>query len=138
MSRENLELVVRASRAAIRRPKPDFETVNALYHPDHVLVSVMATKLGEGEAVGARGYKAWLEEQEGVMPVGEQELEGAVDIAPDTVLTVTSIRFRGASSGAGAEQRLWGVVTVADGKITRTAVYTDPVEALEAVTQRTG
>jgi hypothetical protein len=56
MSQENLDLVVRATQAALKRPKPDFETVNALYHPDHVLVPLAANTLGEGEAKGAEGY----------------------------------------------------------------------------------
>ena len=46
MSQENLDLVVRAMEAVLRRPKPDFETVNALYHPDHVLVPLAAHSFG--------------------------------------------------------------------------------------------
>jgi ketosteroid isomerase-like protein len=136
MSRKNLDLVLRAIRAANRRPKPDFETVNALYHPDHVFVSATA-KLGEAAAKGARGYKAWLEANAAVMPF-EWELDGAVDVAPDTVLAVTTIRLRGVTSGIETEQRLWSVITVTDGLITRSEVYTDPAEALEAVRTRTG
>ena len=133
MSQENVDLVVRAIRAATRLPKPDFETVNALYHPDHVLVSIVAAKLGgEAEAIGAAGYKAWLEAQEGIVR-WEAELDGAVDVAPDIVLAVMTMRFYGASSGANAEQRVWNVVKVSDGKITRTEAYLDPAEALEAV-----
>ncbi len=132
MSRENLDLVMRALRAVTRQPKPDFETINALYHSDHVLVSIMAAKLGEAEAVGARGYRAWFEEQEEHMPF-EMELEGAVDIAPNIVLAVLTVRFQGAASGAETEQRMWNVITVANGKIIRTEAYLDSREALEAV-----
>ena len=132
MSRENLELVVRALRAVIERPKPDFATINALYDPDHVFVSVQASGLGEAEAKGAQGYKAWLEEQAGVVPF-EMELDGAVDVAPDLVLAVTAVRLHGVASGIHTEQRIWNVVTVTDGKITRTEAYTDPAEALGAV-----
>ena len=46
---------------------------------------------------------------------------------------VMTIRFHGASSGASTEQRVWAVVTVKDGKITRTENYIDPAEALKAV-----
>ncbi len=119
-------------RAVIARPKPDFETVNSLYDPEHVFVSIMADKLGEAEAKGAQGFKAWLEEQAGVVPF-EIELEGAVDVARDLVLAVMTVRFRGASSGVDTDQRLWNVVTVRDGRITRTEAYTDPSEALDAV-----
>jgi ketosteroid isomerase-like protein len=131
MSQETLELVIRVVRAAAKRPKPDFKTINALVDPDHVLVSAMAAKFGEAEAVGARGYKAWLEEVEGVMPF-EMELEGAVDIAPNQVLAITTVRARGVSSEADTEQRMWSLVTVTDGKLTRTEVYLDPAEALGA------
>lgn len=133
MSRENLELAVRGIRAAIREPKPDFETMNALFDPDHVLVSVVADKLGgEGEAVGASGYRAWVEAQRDVVSF-ETELEGAIDVGPESVVAVLAVRFRGASSGAPTEQRVWAVLTVIDGKITRTENYIDPAEALESV-----
>src|SRR4051812_29139562 len=133
MSQENLDLVTRAIRAAIRRSKPDFQTINVLFHPDHVLVSIMADKLGsEAAAVGASGYKDWLEAQEDVMSF-ETELRGAIDVGPDTVIAVTTIRVRGASSGATTDQRVWSVMTVTDGKIIRTENYIDPAEALEAV-----
>ena len=35
MSEENVEIVRAAIEATMRRPKPDWETVNALFHPDH-------------------------------------------------------------------------------------------------------
>lgn len=132
MSQENVDLVTRAIRAAARRPKPDFETVNALFHPDHVLVSIVSSKLGgEEEAVGAAGYKAWLEAQEGIIS-WETELGGAVDVE-NKVLAVMTMRFHGSSSGANTEQRVWQVFTVRDGKITRTEIFIDPRDALEAV-----
>ncbi len=131
MSQENLDLVVRATQAAIRLPEPDFETVNALYHPDHVLVSLTANTLGEGEAVGAAGYKTWLQ-QTGDAVSWEGELKGAVDIGPNKVLVATVTRFKGASSGIDVEERTWCVVTVAEGQITRSEVYNDPIQALEA------
>jgi ketosteroid isomerase-like protein len=131
MSQEGLDLVLRAYRAATRRPKPDYETVNALYAPDHVFVSVLGGELGEGEAKGGEGYRAWLKSQMDVMPF-ETDVEGAVDIAPDVVLAVATTRAQGASSGLENEQRMWSVVHLAGGKITRTEVYIDPVKALAA------
>jgi len=62
----------------------------------------------------------------------EGELRGAVDIGPDKVLVVTHTRFKGASSGIETEERTWVVVTVTEGKITRSDVYNDPIQALEA------
>jgi ketosteroid isomerase-like protein len=131
MSQENLDLVVRAIQAASKRPKSDFETVNQLYHPDHVLVSLVANTLGEGEAIGAAGYKTWLQ-QIGDAVSWEGELRGAVDVGPDKVLAVTVTRFKGASSGIEMEERTLCVVTLAEGKITRTDVFNDPIQALEA------
>ena len=135
MSQENVDLAMRAIRAVSRQPKPDFDTINALFHPDHVLVSIAAQKLGGGEAVGASGYKAWVEAQQEAVSF-EAELGGAVDVGPDTVIAVMTLRFQGASSGATAEQRVWVVMRVKDGKITRTESYTDPAEALEAAGRR--
>jgi ketosteroid isomerase-like protein len=131
MSQENLDLVVRAVQAALKRPKPDFETVNALYHPDHVLVPLSANTLGEGEAKGAEGYKTWLRLTDDAVS-WEGELRGAVDVGPDKVLVVTQTRFKGASSGIETEERTWTVVTVTEGKITRSDVYNDAIQALEA------
>ena len=135
VSRANLDLVVRAHRALSRRPKPDFDTVNALYHPEHVLRTLQASQLGEDEIKGARAHKAYLEQQAEIMPY-ELEFEGAVDLSRELVLTVSTARFRGVASGAELERRIWSLVTVADGKITRTELFSDPLEALEAVTTR--
>jgi ketosteroid isomerase-like protein len=131
MSQENLDLVLRAMHAALAQPKPDFETVNALFHPDHVLVPIEASTFGGAEAQGAGGYKAWLEQTADEME-WEAELKGAVDVGPHKVLVVTLNRFRGASSGAETEDRVWNVVTVTDRKLTRTEAYLDPAKALEA------
>jgi ketosteroid isomerase-like protein len=43
------------------------------------------------------------------------------------------VHLRGASSGIEGNRRIWNVVTVTDGKITRTESYSDPRAALEAV-----
>lgn len=60
------------------------------------------------------------------------EVEGAVDLGPKTVLGVVTTRLGGRTSGAEVEQRLWFLMTISDGKIKRTAVYTDPIEAVRA------
>ena len=80
MSRENLELVVRASRAVSEQP-PDFETINSLHHPEHVFVTIPASKLGEADGGGARGVQGVARGR----PAGRIEFEGAVDIGPDLV-----------------------------------------------------
>ena len=132
MSRENIEVVVRALGAAVKRPTPDFDTMNALFHEDHKWVPVTSSMLGEASAEGARGYKDWSQQVASLMPF-ESEIDGAVDLGPATVLVATTNRFRGVSSGADVEQRFWLVVTIAEGKLTSTEAYADPAEALEAV-----
>jgi ketosteroid isomerase-like protein len=128
MSRENVELVTRAIRAAAARPKPDFETMNALFHPDHVLVP-LTSQIDVKEVRGGRGYQTFLREP----PVSwNADLEGAVDVGGNKVLCVLSARYRGSTSGAEVEQRTWVVATVRDGRVSRTEVYTNPAEALEA------
>jgi ketosteroid isomerase-like protein len=132
MSQQNLDLVVRAIRAAIARPKPDYATVNELYAADHVLVPSGAEIGLEEEARGAEGFREWRRKLDEFMVNAEHELRGAIDIGPDKVLAVTTSRAEGAVSGAAAEQRLWNVVTVVGGKVARTEAYADPQKALEA------
>jgi ketosteroid isomerase-like protein len=130
MSQENLEMVTSALRAAFARPDPDFATLNQLYAADHVLVPAGAGGIEE-EARGMEGYKAWREEVGNVMEP-EFDLKGTVDAGPDKVLAVISNHFSGKSSGVTMEQRMWLVVTVKGGKITRTQAFTDSAQALEA------
>jgi ketosteroid isomerase-like protein len=131
MSQENLDLVKRAMNAANARPRPDFETMNAVFSRDHVFVPVEGGKLGGDERIGGEGFRAWLEETRGMMS-WEAELEGAVDLGPDKVLAVQSVRFRGASSGIDLHERMWIVLWVREGQITRSEAFLDPAEALEA------
>ncbi len=130
MSQENIEIATAALRAAFARPEPDFDAINRLYDADHVLVPVGAGGL-EDEARGAAGYQAWRTEVGDVMDP-EFQVEGAVDIGSDKVLAVISSHFSGTSSGVSMDQRMWLVVTLSAGKVTRTEAYGDPSEALEA------
>jgi ketosteroid isomerase-like protein len=117
--------------AALARPEPDFTTVNELYAPDHVLVPAGADMV-EREVRGARGFRAWREETQEFVGA-EFDLRGAVDVGPEKVLVVVTIRYKGSASGVASEQRTWNVVTVTGGKITRTEAFVDPRKALEAV-----
>src|SRR5205809_807364 len=100
MSHENVELVLRAFRAATTLPKPDFATVNELFHPDHTLLPLMRHVEGGEELHGARGYQAFLSQRghlglsdnTGDAPVSwEVELESGVDVSSDKVLTVGTL-----------------------------------------------
>jgi ketosteroid isomerase-like protein len=132
VSGKNLELVTTAFRAAIARPKPDFATMNELFAPDHVLVPAFAGMGGE-EYLGKDWYKAFIPERPSEPLSWEQtELEGALDVAADRVLTVFSSRFRGAASGVEMAFRVWAVAQIRNGKICRTSFYSDPNAALDA------
>jgi ketosteroid isomerase-like protein len=132
MSRENVEIVRRGIEAAFRTPKPDFATMNELYHPDHEYISRYDALEG-GRHRGGRGYRSWLLQGEETME-WEARLEKITEIGDDQVLAVTPTHFQGKSSGVTLpEQRLASIVTVRGGKIIRTEVYSSPEEALKAV-----
>ena len=132
MSRDNIGLVLRATEAVYRRPKPDFETINELFWPDHVLVSAWTTAFGEPEATGASGFRSWFRETERSMP-WTGRIDGCVDLGDDEVLLVATLEVAGATSGIGGELRIWCIHTVREGKIVRTETYTNPREAIAAV-----
>jgi ketosteroid isomerase-like protein len=137
MSRDELKLVAKAVRATNARPKPDFATINELFHPDHVLVPLSSQLEGE-EYRGARGYQQFLQEGSATLgssdaPVSwDADFEGAVDVGNHKVIVVTSTRYRGTASGVEFEQRTWVVMTVRDGRVSRSEVYNDPRKALKA------
>ena len=129
MSRENVEVVRRAIEATLRRPDPDWETINALYHRDH---EFLPRDVGlEGSRRGARGYRDWL-----ISATETIEWEGTLaevtEIDEERVLAVTPTKFRGRQSGAETEQRNASLVTVREGKVVRTEVFQSPEQALEA------
>jgi ketosteroid isomerase-like protein len=137
MSQDELELVTKAVRAVNARPKPDFATINELFHPDHVFVPLLSQLEGD-EYQGARGYQQFLREGSATLgssdaPVSwDADLEGAIDVGNHKVIVVTSTRYRGTTSGVELEQRTWVVMTVRDGRVSRSEVYNDPTEALKA------
>ena len=131
MSRRDLGVVTEGFRAATARPQPDFETMNRLFHPDHVFASLLRG-LGMGELVGAAGYREFLRESEATMMQWEVEMEGAVDLGEGRVLVVSMVRWRISASETTSETRAWTVATVQDGKIIRTEAHPDPIEALKA------
>jgi ketosteroid isomerase-like protein len=139
MSREDVELATRAIRAVSARPKPDFATMNEVFHPDHVFLPAFSQLEGE-EFHGARGSQEFFK-RSGVHTEASEtptswegsDFEGAVDVGNRKVLVVTNARYHGSASGIELEQRFWVVMTVRAGRIARTQVYTDPTEALKAV-----
>ena len=129
MSRENVEIAVRAMKAATG-PNPDLGTLNELYSPDHVLVPVGAGGI-ETEGHGMDGFLSWRRETNDAL-APEFEIEEAVELAASVVLTVWTVRVHGVSSGVELEERLWVIVRFAGGRIARTEAYATRAEALKA------
>ena len=130
MSEENVEIVRAAVEATMRRPKPDWETMNALFHPDHEFLPRDVGLVGGGVR-GAQGYREWLTSISETLE-WEVTLAGVTEIDHERVLAVTPTKFRGKQSGAETEQRIAAVVTVREGKVVRTELFQSPEQALEA------
>src|ERR687897_808797 len=104
MSQENVEIARRACEAAWRRPKPDFDTLNALAHPDHEMFS-----------------EDWEASVTETRPVDDER-----------VLVTGWMKARGVRGGVPVEQEFWVVMRVHDGRVIRSAVHTDREQTLEA------
>ena len=131
MSRDNIDLIVRVTEAVYHRPKPDFDTINALVDPEHVLFSAWTTAFGGPEVKGARGFQNWMRETDGAMPWSGQ-IDGVIDLGPEMVLLAATLTVEGAASRIEGEIRIWCVHTLRNGKLVRTETYTNPREAIEA------
>jgi ketosteroid isomerase-like protein len=122
-----VEIARRALEAATLKPKPDWPTTNALYHPDHELVAVM----GETHS-GAEGYRDWMQVMDETSDSWEVRVEEATAIDDDRVLLVWSGTIRSRQSHAAASQRSAALMTIRDGKVLRTEIHPSPERALEA------
>ena len=86
---------------------------------------------GRRRSRGAPGFRAWRQETQELLGA-EHQLRRAVDVGPDRVLVVTTTitkERRADRLGAAHVERGVG----GRGKVTRTEVYADVTEALEAV-----
>jgi ketosteroid isomerase-like protein len=127
----NVELARRAAEAANRRPKPDFDVVNALYDPNHVLVAQLSRV--EGEAFhGARGFREWLTNMSQAWESWESQVRQVTEIDNDRVLVVLKLSLRSRQGGVPIEQEPATIVTVRDGKIVRSETYPSVGQALQA------
>jgi ketosteroid isomerase-like protein len=132
MSEENVEIARAAVEAVLRRPKPDYEAMNALFHPDHEYLSALERGLGgSGSHRGARGWREWQTSTAETLE-WEMTLEDVTEIAHQRVLAVLPTKYRGRRSGAESEQRLAAVLTVRQGKVVRTEMFWSRADALEA------
>jgi ketosteroid isomerase-like protein len=131
MSEENVEIVREAIGAALRRPKPDWDRMNELFHPDHEFLSRFEKGLGGRVGRGAQGYRDWLAHT-AEMIEWETRLGDVTNIDDERVLAMTPTKIRGRQSGAESEQPLASIVTVRDGKVVRTEAFGSKDEALKA------
>jgi ketosteroid isomerase-like protein len=127
-----VELVRRAAEAVNRRPKPDFDVVNALYDPNHVLVAQLSSV--EGEAFhGARGFREWLTNMGQAWESWESQIMRVTEIDNDRVLVVAKMSVLSRKGGVPIEQEAATIVTVQGGKIVRSETYPSLGQALQAV-----
>jgi ketosteroid isomerase-like protein len=114
--------------------------MNEVFDPNHVFVPL--NTIDTDEVHGGRGWQTFLREQVQAGHSGrageastswEADLRGAVDVGPDQVLCVLTLRVRGSASGIDIAQRTWVVATVRGGRVSRTEHYFKPAEALEAL-----
>ena len=131
MPSENVEIVHRAYAAALRRPNPDFETANALFDRDHLLVPVATTVEGQ-VLVGAAGFRRYLASLDQVFRSWEARVVETEELDDGRVLA--RARHVGISREAGVpwEEDAWYLITLKAGRIIRTAAYRSRHDALEA------
>jgi ketosteroid isomerase-like protein len=132
VSQENVEIVRRAFAAAVRKPTPDFASVNALFDPDHELISLVRFRSGPGLR-GAQGFREWMADADETLGEWEAKLEGLMAIDESRVLFTVTFSGQGTRSGVPVEQRMGAVATVKDGKVTRSETFPSVEEALKAV-----
>jgi ketosteroid isomerase-like protein len=130
MSPENVEIVRRALGAAWKRPTPDVATVNALYHPEHVLESNWGAEGGTYR--GAHGLRQVLADMDDFWDEWRQEIDEVINAGPDRVVVVARLVARGKSSGAPVDSP-WAMVLKLDrGQIVSTRVFVRPEDAFAA------
>jgi ketosteroid isomerase-like protein len=131
VSEENAEIVRRAYAAALRRPNPDFETVNALFAADHLLVPIATTV--EGRSLrGGDGFQEYLSDLDGVFRSWEAKVVKTEKLDDERVLAEAHHVGISREAGVPWEENAWYLVTLRGGRIVRTDAYRSRHDALEA------
>jgi ketosteroid isomerase-like protein len=131
MSEENIEIVRRAYAAALRKPNPDFETANALFDREHLLVPIATTV--EGRTLrGAEGFREYLADLDGVFRSWEAKIVETEELDDERVLAEAHHVGLSREAGVPWEENAWYLATLRDGRIVRTDAYRSRHEALEA------
>jgi ketosteroid isomerase-like protein len=131
MPEDIVEIVRRAYEAGTRRPKPDLETVNALYHRDHELVTPLS-RLEGATYDGMAGFREWFSSREEDWDALTFELEQAVQVDDERVLVAARFTGRGKRGGVRIEEVQGLVMTVRDGRVVRTEAFSTVEDAVAA------
>jgi ketosteroid isomerase-like protein len=123
MSRENVEIVRRASEAYARR---DLDAALANSHPE-----VTSNPFEEAPCRGLAAVRAYLARWESAWDAYEIEAEAYID-AGESVLVTMHFRGRGKASGIETEARSYQVYRLRDGKTVSMVEYLERRQALEA------
>ena len=117
--------------AAPRRPLeevPELEAVFDRLDPHAEWDWLFGRGILHGHEQIRQAIADWIETVDG-WRIGIEEV---IDGSDDRVLAVLDVQARGRGSGAPADQRVFTVVTVRDGKVTRVHDHTERATALEA------
>ena len=125
-----MDIVRRAIEASTAKP-PDYETVNALYHPDHVLTSDWGVERRSYH--GASGFAEAIADLNAVWQEWHQEIDEIRDARGGDVVVLVRLVARGRESGALVEQPWAMLITVHGGKLIASHTFLDRRRALEAV-----
>jgi ketosteroid isomerase-like protein len=131
VSRTNVEIARRAFEAANQRPKPDFITINALFHPEHEFVAAVSEL--EGTFRGAQGFRRYLDAAADSWDSWVGEIERITELDDERVLIELVVKLHSRRGGVPIEQRAANVMTVRNGKVTRTESYSSAKDALEGL-----
>ena len=132
MATDNADIARRICEASWRRPDPDIETIMALGDPGHEMFTVQSLVEGGGYR-GIEGFREWLLSWSEMF--GEEwecHLEEVRKVDDERVLVTAFIHVQGTGGGVPVDQRVWSLMTIRNGRATRSEVYTDLAAALAA------
>ncbi|MEK6326425.1 MAG: nuclear transport factor 2 family protein [Actinomycetota bacterium] len=135
MSRENSGIALQLIEASNRR---DVDAFLALVSPDVEWEDPVFWSEVSQTYRGRAEVRAWFNRVVEPWESLHFEVEEITETPDDRVFLETLLTTRGKGSGAETQIRLWYVVWIANGKITRRQVFRGRDEALEAAGLRDG
>jgi ketosteroid isomerase-like protein len=132
MSAANVEIVRRVYDAVARS---DTATVLGFYHPDvewDAARTPVGDVMGPGVYRGHEGLRRWFREWYEAWENVEDDCEELIDAGSGRVISVTTVRARGRTSGVVIEQRRAAIWTISDRKVVHVVWFPTGEEALEA------